>query len=377
MIEIEKIKKWLKEKKGVLVTKSAVVYREQYFGNDIIAENSSSHNADARGYVPVELWIMSTTEAENGIQVAGEGLTKINIFEESVSLADLKQVAKTVLFGDFSDSWPLTKILDIGGIPVETSFGTKETPPIPVHLHPEKTEAYFFPPTILPPYNKKISAITRIGLKKGVTKEDFKEKLNEFGKSDSMYTLLNEFPIEPMTGWTLPEKILHAPGPYITFEIQLPKDDYNMASWKLSERLDDSNREKKYGEQVLRGLKDEDEYIDKALNWELTTDQTLKDKYLHRPEIIESGQWGKRYQIFFDMFYGEGWEILPGQTMSLSSRKEPQAGIVWSGEGEINGNIVTQNNTNEFFCIPETNLSIKNTGSTILYIYTVLPIRKS
>jgi len=377
MLTIEKIKKWLDEKGGVLVTKSAIVYREQYFGNDIIAQNSSSLDADSRGYVPVELWIMSTTEAENGIKVAGEGLTKIKIFEEEVFFVDLKKIAKTMLFGDFGDSWPLTKILDIGGIPVETSFGTKETPPIPVHLHPRKTEAYFFPPTKLPPYNKTITAITRIGLKGNVTKENFKEKLNEFGRSDSMYTLLNEFTIEPMTGWTVPEKILHAPGPYITFEIQRPQDDYNMASWKLSERLDDTSRKKKYEEQVLRGLKNEDEYIDNVLNWDLTTDQTLRDKYLHKPEIIESGDWGKRYQIFFDMFYGEGLEILPNKTLTLSPKKEPQAGIVWSGEGEINGNQVSQNNMNEFFCIPETNLSIKNTGSTTLFIYTVLPIHKS
>ncbi len=57
-------------------------------------------------------------------------------------------------------------------------------PPIPCHVHAGevvdgccvghgKTEAYFFPPLNVPPYNMQLNSVkTRLGLKPGVTKEE-------------------------------------------------------------------------------------------------------------------------------------------------------------------------------------------------------------
>ena len=73
------------------------------------------------------------------------------------------------------------------------------------------------------------------------------------------------------------------------------------------------------------------------------------------------------------MFYGEEWKIFPGHTLTLRPKKEPQAGIVWSGEGEINNNHVAQSGSNEFLCIPNTEVLVKNTGTIPLFIYTVEP----
>ena len=50
-------------------------------------------------------------------------------------------------------------------------------------------------------------------------KEDFINSLKDFGKSDSTYNYLNEYPIKANDGWTIFEGIVHAPGPWITFEI--------------------------------------------------------------------------------------------------------------------------------------------------------------
>jgi hypothetical protein len=379
MLKKDQVEKWLEENRGVLVAKSAIVFRNTYFGNNIIAQNNSLKFADSRGYVPVELWIMSMVGAENTVRVEGEGMTTIRILDEDVSLFTLNTIAGSLIFGDYAKSWPLTKILDIGGTPTRTSFGTEEIPPIPVHVHPNKTEAYFFPPTNISPYNRyqKTRVHTRIGLKKGVTKEEFKERLVKFGRDDSMFELLNQFPIEPMTGWTVLEKTLHAPGPYVTFEIQRPADDYNNASWRLGERLDDKEQAEKYEEHVLRGVQNGDEYIDTVLNWSHTTDQTLRDKYFHTPKVLESGTWGKRYQIFFDMFYGEGWEILPHETLKIAPQKTPKAGIVWSGEGSLNGNKVSVGGMNEFLVVPDTELTATNTSDSPLFIYTTEPIRRS
>lgn len=389
MLKAEEIERWILTKRGVITVSSTPVFRESYFGNNIIAPNSEPtlDKIDKRGYVPVELWIMSTVEADNPVRLPGEGITNISIATAKVPLTYLRETAGRLIFGRYADSWPLTKILDIGGQPVQTSFGTKEVPPIPVHVHggsiiegkvhkPGKSEAYFFPPTNIPPYNKEISAKTRIGLKQGITKKNIKKNLQEFGKSDSMFALLNEFSIKPMTGWTVPEGVLHAPGPYITFEIQLPQDDYNLASWRLGERLNEPEKLQRYKELVLRGLDNEDALIESVLDWPLTSDQNFKQKYFHEALMIESGSWGKRLQIFFDQFYGEGWEVLPEQILTIPAKDTPQAGIIWSGAGEINGNSVSQSDQNEFLCIPQTPITVTNRNSSTLYIYTVEPIRK-
>ncbi|MBI4117381.1 MAG: hypothetical protein HY451_01730 [Parcubacteria group bacterium] len=389
MLNLKEIENWILSKKGVITASSTKVYRESYFGNNIIAPNSepTPDKTDKRGYAPVELWIMSAVEADNPIRMPGEGITKISIAGSEVPLTSLKETANRIIFGQYADLWPLTKVLDIGGQPVQTSFGNKEIPPIPAHVHggaiiegkvlkPGKSEAYFFPPTNIPPYNKEISAKTRIGLKQGITKENVKKGLMEFGKSDSMFTLLNEFDIKPMTGWTVPEGVLHAPGPYLTFEIQLPQDDYNLASWRLGERLDESERTQRYKKLVLRGLDNEDVLIESILDWPQTCDQNLKQKYFHNAVVIESGNWGRRLQIFFDQFYGEGWEVLPGQTLNIPAKDTPQAGIVWSGKGEINGNFVSQPGQNEFLCVPKAPVAVTNQHNSTLYIYTVEPIRR-
>ena len=61
--------------------------------------------------------------------------------------------------------------------------GEEEAPPIPCHVHSGdvvggrcvghgKTEAYFFPPLNVPPYNLDLDAVkTRLGLRPGTTKE--------------------------------------------------------------------------------------------------------------------------------------------------------------------------------------------------------------
>jgi hypothetical protein len=94
-------------------------------------------------------------------------------------------------------------------------------------------------------------------------------------------------------------------------------------------------------------------------------------------KTIEEGEWGRRIQIFFDEFYGEGFEINAGKTMTHTFQKA-FAGIVWSGHGKINGNELDATNTNqrEFLVVPNTTVTIQNTGSDKLVIWTVFPLLK-
>ena len=115
----------------------------------------------------------------------------------------------------------MIKVLDIGGDPVKTSFGTTEKPPIPPHIHAGrffthnkiyfdtflgcihngkadlkcgKAEAQYFPPisTLTGQENK---CVTRMGFKKGVTKEDVEKAMAEFGKSDAVYHLMQDYEV--------------------------------------------------------------------------------------------------------------------------------------------------------------------------------------
>ncbi|MEM7011558.1 MAG: hypothetical protein AAF585_08760 [Verrucomicrobiota bacterium] len=385
MTEREKILQTLEAQNGVIFAEPEIVFRESYSGRDILAPNKAftPDRTDERGYLPVERWVMSVTFAENPKFKEGEGLTKLRLVNGGhLQLREALEICRVELFGEQEFRWPLTKVLDIGGEPLETSFGTCEVPPIPCHVHggdivdgkptgqQGKREAYFFPPLDVPPYNKQVEAITRLGVKADATPEEFVERMKRFGKDDSVYELLVEYPIKPYSGWTIYERLIHAPGPWTTFEIQLPQDDFNLLSWRLGERLDDVTEAK--DEQLLRGLVDEEAVMREVIDWDASQDPNFEQKYHHQIEILEEGGWGRRYRIFYDVFYGEGWEVETGASANFAAKDKPIAGFVWSGSGELNGTAFPQGA--EFLITPRTESQLTNTGATKLIIYTFEPL---
>lgn len=78
-------------------------------------------------------------------------------------------------------------------------------------------------------------------------------------------------------------------------------------------------------------------------------------------------------QIFFDEFYGEGFEVLPGHHMVRATSPEPFAGIVWSGKGTINGNPLdaASDVAKEFLVVPNTQIDISNTGDITICIFYI------
>ena len=73
---------------GVLFACPAQVHRAMYSGRGIIAPNVefSPTLVDSRGYLPVEWWIMSKTEAKNAIPLKNEG-----DYRKGVGLAPINQ----------------------------------------------------------------------------------------------------------------------------------------------------------------------------------------------------------------------------------------------------------------------------------------------
>ena len=66
----------VKTQRGVVFSQPAIVYRGMYSGRGIIAPNEqfSPTLVDRRGYLPVEWWIMSKTEARNAKPIKNEGI---------------------------------------------------------------------------------------------------------------------------------------------------------------------------------------------------------------------------------------------------------------------------------------------------------------
>ena len=220
----------LARQNGVVYIQPAVVYRGTYCGRNLLGLNVTPNAADQdeRGYVPVERWLVSPFEAENETKWSRnepEGVSRA-VLQRSGQNGDytvsLAAIADLLLGPGWRTTWPLVKLLDIGGRPVQPHFPpsglpapsaqedqpARETPPIPVHVHagyvrapgivcgPGKYEAYYFLPVDVPPYRLDLRGervITRLGVQPQVSQEEFLSRMREFGKSDALYDTLNGF----------------------------------------------------------------------------------------------------------------------------------------------------------------------------------------
>jgi hypothetical protein len=354
---------------------------------------------------------MSKTLAENPTEVKGEGVTLLQTPEGEVRLDEAcnDKASEWALFGPYSKQWPLTKVLDIGGELWQPSFAPKgalEVPPIPAHVHPGypkngvccmkegKLEAYFFPPvdhtTV---YDGKVEnadkVITRLGLKPEVTREELRGALDRFGLDDALYGLMTVYPIKPNTSWTIQPGMLHAPGPWPTFEIQRPQDDAHILAWKLGQPIKGEKfLSKMWSNNFKKALKDTNDVFSQTIHFEGSRDSKFEEKWFRQCDAIEAGSWGNRRRIFHHEFNGEGFEILPGHSYVRNAGDEPYAALVWSGKGEVQAldkakvyepievAALTTNNS-EYLVTPTTTVRMTNTSrSRVLLIYTVLPISK-
>ena len=402
----------LDEQQGVIFTKSALVYRDRYNGRGILGKNSSFDATDEhgrKGYVPVELWVMSFVHAENPVSVGREGFTESRLCDGSaIGLDRAVEVAGDVLFGPYAKDWPLTKILDIGGEPKKPKYsdgaeGELEFRPIPPHVHPGITEnGKFVPPGkweayYYPPYEGINGAVCRIGFQGGVTESMVLDAFGQFGKSDDMYRLLTSYPVSPGDGWIIPGRVIHSSAALPTLEIQFAQDDSAHIATLLEEIIrDEVIRIEVINNRAIKGFKGSpEEFIRQAIDWEASMDCRFRDKY-HAPERVL--KWDKlqgvRKQLFqsmhyYSLFYGEAYEVNAGQTMVIkdyTNKNEPVGAVVWKGEGLVNGQevkgVIDRKGVHEecppaeFLVTPEHEATVTNTGQTTLIVYTVQPIRR-
>jgi hypothetical protein len=400
------IERAIQDQHGVIFARPAIVHRNTYRGRGIIADNSRFDTlaADERGFLPVEWWIMSLTEAGNSIPKAGEGITELALrverAERRIPLTDAVAAAGDLLFGGalagtsppfdpVAAKWPLIKLLDIGGESIRPTFSDEpEVPPIPVHVHggtvvrgrvvkPGKLEAYFFPPTDVGPYRIGLGDVwTRLGLRPGTTPRAFLKAVGEFGVSDAMYDLLPRFPIRPYDGWIIPPGVVHAPGPWPTIEIQTPQDDFNLLAWQMGERLETSRRRELFDALVLRGLPSEASLLAEIVDWELSTAPGFRERFFRPAREIEAEDWGRRLRIFFDRFDGEAIEIGAGKTWKRDASAGATAAFLWSGEGVANGMKLSASRPDrrELLLAPGYALDLANASGERLIVCTFGPM---
>ena len=303
ILQERKIREIIEKQNGIIFAQAAFVHRQMYRGRDIIAQNSDIQFADDRGYFKVERWIMSLTEAENEKKRANEGLTRLILDNDTVLLQSAVECAEDILFGKYRTKWPLTKVLDIGGPVITPKFSNKdervpaEVPPIPCHVHSGlvhnghlcgqgKTEAYFFPPLDIPPYNIQLKdVITRLGFKPETSKGEILQNLKKFGITDDLYSNLNQYEIHPWETWHIESRVVHAPGPWLTFEIQRSQDDFNILAWQLGRQLGGETLQRTKENLQLRGLADEKVLLEEAIDWDMNTDEEFQAKWWHKCEV--------------------------------------------------------------------------------------------
>ena len=394
----ESIIQTIEEQSGVIFASPAFVSRGIYSGRGVIAPNTDfvAPMTDSRGYVPVEWWIMSQAVAKNVIPLENEGITSLIVGGVKVSLPEALEVAEDELMGSYNKSWPLTKVLDIGGPARAPKYSTgdsvekkAEVPPIPCHVHagevvnevcvgPGKTEAYFFPPVNIPPYNLELDqVITRLGIKPGTSKEEFKTGLNQFGINDDIYSLMNVFEINTLETWFIEERTIHAPGPWPTFEIQRPQDDCNLLAWQFGKELPKESLSSIICDEHLKGLKDRETLMENTINWEANTDPNFKEKWWKKCERLDEGPWGYKLRLFYHLFYGEGFFICPGKSYVRERDERPYAGIIWSGAGKINKMQfdMEDKERREFLVTPHSVVEFINTSEHLdLMVFTVFPL---
>ncbi|CAG5096894.1 Oidioi.mRNA.OKI2018_I69.XSR.g14833.t1.cds [Oikopleura dioica] len=329
MMLSEVIERELELTGGILFGRETIVYRGSYNGNNFLGKNSSDEEPDQRGYWPVERWILSLVEAQNPVKLTGEGLTKVQGYD--FSFLDAVNACEERLLGTFRDSWPLIKVLDIGGKLTQTSFGTNEIPPIPAHIHAGctkdrnnqiscgKAEAQFFP--FIP---KDSSPITRMGFKKEVSKEMLLEAMNEFGKSDALYNLMNEYEVKEGECWMVRPGFVHAPGPVLTIEIQRPQDDFNFLAWKLGERINADQLVSMKNDNQLRGLQNVEEFVDRCIDWEMNVDPKSETIWKTNKRVFKHTESFEMSKIFHDMFDGEEWLIKKGKNLYYENDCSPK-----------------------------------------------------
>lgn len=175
-----------------------------------------------------ERWLSSATKALNGKNNSkNEGLSYISTYEnKKTTLLEAIEHLKKDLIGENLwkkyGRWSMfAKLFDNMG-PLQLHIHQQEKETKKVGMFP-KPEMYFFPSQVNPHFGN--VPYTFLGIRKNVSKEDFKNALKEYGKGNNNILEFSQgYKLSLDTGFNVPAGILHAPGSLCTYEPQFASD---------------------------------------------------------------------------------------------------------------------------------------------------------
>ena len=274
-----------------------------------------------------ERWFASTTPADNGpLTSENEGLNYIVVEDggqiEKVLLRDAVDELQEAIIGKLWEPYR--------GWPMFSKFFDNQAA-LPLHIHHRdehaarvrasgKPEAYYFAPQVNNhggdfPY-------TFFGIAPGVTKDQVREALRNFGAGDNRITDLSvAYRLKPGTGWDLPPGILHAPGSLCSYEPQKASDVFALYESLTGDVV--------IPEPLLWKDCPEDEsgnldYLVDVIDWDANVDPEFRAKHFMEPLPVDdlASMQGEGYEDRWVCYKSPDFSakeltILPGATVTV------------------------------------------------------------
>jgi hypothetical protein len=180
----------------------------------------------------------------------------------------------------------------------------------------EKPEAYYFPPE-MNNYPGEFP-VTYFGFDPNVTKDMVRERLLMYERGDNRITELSRaFRIELGTGWFTPPGVLHAPGSYLTYELQW-NSDVNSVYENIT-----SNEVYPYDflvENCPSDKKRDIDYIISLMDWKKNVDPYYKTHYFRKPLVCEHSdeRHSEKWIVYANDYIGaKELTIKPAQSVTV------------------------------------------------------------
>jgi hypothetical protein len=368
----------LKKTNGILRLRPAWVARNFIPPGRRFNLPESQFNLGERGSI-CERWLGSTTNADNRISVANEGISFIAVENgEEISLKEAVECCGELLMGEKYSAehkglGRLAKIFDYGDR-------------LPYHIHQmqqharlvgrnSKDEAYYFPEGVdMGKHNE-----TFFGVHPYIVREKRFDLLLPHlvdWKDDGILQHAFAYIQAEGDGFHIPSGVTHAPGSALTIELQEDSDVFAMMQAKVGDTYISKELlfkdvravdRQKFGEKVILQM----------VNWELSGDPEF---YMNRhtpPKLISESVQGKskEYWIFYNTgkFSGKKLYIAPGE--KYISRDNGVFNIlVWRGHGVFGGIEIEGGNSNKDELLVSYDRAVKeteiiNTGNEDLEIF--------
>jgi hypothetical protein len=291
-----------------------------------------------------ERWLASTVKADNPGAPEDEGLSYIVLKEgiktEKVLLKDAVSELGEIILGK-------EVMRKYGGWTVLAKFFDNEGP-IHFHLHQmeehaqkvgqsSKPEAYYFPVQLNIIEGK--FPYTFLGLNPETQKDDIKRCLEKWDRGDNgILSYSKAYRLMPGTGWLIQAGILHAPGTFVTYEVQKASDVFSMYQSMLEGKPVSKDLLLK---NVPPEYRNDLDYIVGMIDWERNVDPKFKEHHYMEPKFAENpeetrkeGYMQKWIVYGTDEFSAKELTVFPGSTVKI--RDEAAYGlVVIQGHGAI------------------------------------------